>query len=293
MRVGAALQWFARGERLAWRSLRAGTLGKAGLRPLVGAFMRPLTAPSRYPEYEVFCDLLRPANLDDPASWVLDVGSPKLFSILLAANTRATVVATDIWEPAIDEAAALSGGLPAEAFARFRLGVMDAREPVPVPLQPPGGKFAAAYSMSVIEHIEPDPGGDRIALQRMADAVRSGGRVVVSVPVDTEARSEYEQRELYGRKSEDPRGAFFSRVYDERALHELCTATPELTLETCVICEWPDHPLLDLQPKFPTAIGFAGASFPLIADRFVVGAPTSTIPQIHRLGDAILAFKRA
>jgi NDP-4-keto-2,6-dideoxyhexose 3-C-methyltransferase len=53
VRVAEALHWFGEGERLAWRSLRAGTLGKAGLRPAVGAFVRPLTAPSRYPEYGV------------------------------------------------------------------------------------------------------------------------------------------------------------------------------------------------------------------------------------------------
>src|SRR6185295_326578 len=59
VRVGEALHWFGEGERLAWRSLCAGTLGKAGLRPAVGAFVRPLTAPSRYPEYGVVLDLLR------------------------------------------------------------------------------------------------------------------------------------------------------------------------------------------------------------------------------------------
>ena len=294
MRVAEALRWFGDGERLAWRSLRAGTLGKAGLRPAVGAFFRPLTAPSRYPEYDAVLTLLRGGvDLDDPASWLLDIGSPKLFSLLVAARSRATVVATDIWQPAIDEAEALRGGLPAEAAARVRLGVADAREPLPGALCPPRGQFAGAFSMSVIEHIEPDPGGDLRALERMADAVRPGGAVVVSVPVDARARSEYLAIEIYGRRPTGDRGSFFQRVYDRRALEELAAAlAPRLALDVCVICAWPDHPILQLQPRFPTAVGFAGASFPLLAGRFTVSAPSPTVPDIERPGDAILRFTR-
>lgn len=294
MRFADALRWFGDGERLAWRSLRAGTLRRAGLRSAVGAFCRPLTAPSRYPEYEEVLALLRGGvDLDDPASWLLDIGSPKLFSLLIAARSRATVVATDIWQPAIDEAEALRGGLPAEVAARVRLGVADAREPVPAALCPPGGRFAGAFSMSVIEHIEPDPGGDHRALARMADAVRPGGAVVVSVPVDAHRRSEYLQAEMYGRRPADARGAFFQRVYDRRALDQLAAAVaPRLALDACVICVWPDHPILRLQPRFPVAVGFAGASFPLLARRFAVSEPAATIPDIERPGDAILRFTR-
>ena len=295
MRIAEALQWFGDGERLAWRSLRAGRLGKAGLRPAVGAFVRPLTAPSRYPEYGVVFELLHGGGVElgDPSSWLLDIGSPKLFSLLLAARTRATVVATDIWQPAIDEADALCGGLPAEAAARVRLGIADAREPLPPALLPPGGRFAAAFSMSVIEHIEPDPGGDLRALERMADVVRTAGAVVVSVPVAPRARSEYLQAEVYGRRPADDRGAFFQRVYDTRTLEQLAAAvSPRLALDRCVICEWPDHPILQLQPRFPIAVGFAGVSFPLLAARFVVTPPLPSIPEIRRAGDAILRFTR-
>lgn len=290
MRISEAFQWFADGQRLAWRALRAGTLGKAGLRPAVGAFARPLTAPSRYPEYAIFRELLGEAlDLDDPATWIYDVSSPKLFSLLLAAHSRATVVATDIWKPAIDEAEALRGGLDADAAARLKLGVADGRAPVPPELRPPGGRFAGAFSMSVIEHVEPDPGGDRLVLERLAEVVRPGGAVVFSVPVDAAARSEYLPGEVYGRKPDGARGAFFQRVYDTVSLRLLlASVAPRLRLERCVISEWPEHPLMRLQPKFPTAVGFAGASFPLLSPRFQISAPSSTIPEIRGQGDAIL-----
>jgi 2-polyprenyl-3-methyl-5-hydroxy-6-metoxy-1,4-benzoquinol methylase len=261
------------------------------LRPAVGAFARPLTAPSRYPEYQQFFELLSSAiDLDDPAVSLLDVGSPKLFALLLAARRGATIVATDLWRPAIDEAEALRGGLPPAASERLHFETMDAREPVPPELLPPNGKFDGAFSMSVIEHIEPDPGGDVIALRQMAEAVRPGGCVVVSVPIAATAYSEYRTSEIYGRK----RGAFFQRVYDAAALETLCKAlAPTLTVTTCVVSEWPDHVIMRLQKRFPTAIGFVGASFPLLASCFVVSAPSPALPQaIRTQGDAIIVFKR-
>jgi hypothetical protein len=170
---------------------------------------------------------------------------------------------------------------------------MDAREPLPSRLAPPRGQFDGAFSMSVIEHIEPDPGGDCLALAHIADAVCSGGPVVVSVPVDAQARSEYLKTEMYGRKATDERGAFFQRVYDAPALRALLAEVPTLALEQCVIIEWPDHPLLRIQPRFPTAVGFAGPSFAFLANRFAVSAPAPHIPEIHRPGDAILKLVRA
>lgn len=294
MRIAQALRWFADGERLAWRSLLAGTLTKAGMRPAVGAFFRPLTAPSRYPEYEVFFERLREAvDLDDPATWLYDVSSPKLFSLLVASRTQASVVATDIWKPAIDEAETYRGGLSPEASTRFRTAVVDGREPISSELRPPGGVFAGAFSMSVIEHVEPDPGGDEIVVRRMAEVVRPGGCVLLSVPVDRQARSEYLKSEMYGRKADDSRGAFFQRVYDASTLNRLCRAVADVVeLRSCTLSEWPSHPVMQLQPKFPTAVGFAGATFPLLANRFVVSERSSTIRDIARQGDAILELVR-
>jgi SAM-dependent methyltransferase len=293
VRVGAAFRWYSEGQRLAWRAFRAGTLGQADLRTRVGAFVRPLTTPTRYPEYEIFFDWLRAALDQDPERepWLLDVGSPKLFSVLLAQRTRATVMATDIWAPAVHEAAAFRGGLKPDAAERVRAAVVDIRDPFPADLLPPGGLFSGAFSMSVIEHIEPDSGGDRVALGRIADVVRPGGQVVVSVPVDARARSEYLPSSIYGRQSSDPRGVFFQRVYDGPALRALCEAVSDkLVLKACVVCGWPDHLLIKLLPSMPVALGFAGVTFPLIADRFEVSEPSSTVPEIRRTGDAFLKF---
>ncbi len=298
MQLADAFQWFRAGERLAWKSLRAGALRHVGLRSAIGAFTRPLTSPSRYPEYEQFFRLLTYAlDLADENTWLLDVGSPKLFSLLLASRTRATIVATDVWPPAIAEADALRVGLVPSAAARVHLGVLDVREPISAELRPPNASFAGAFAMSVIEHVEPDPGGDLLALVRMAEVVRPGGCIVVSVPVARDSRSEYLASEIYGRKPEGERGAFFQRVYDADALRGLCEATPGLTLEACVHIEWPDNGLFDLErnlkPRFPAAVGLMGAIYPLLANRFVITASSPRIPErIRTQGDTILVLRR-
>jgi hypothetical protein len=293
MRVSEALRWFVDGERIAWRSLISGTLARSGIGTAAKAFLRPLTAPSRYVEYELMLEQLRTMALDDPATWILDVGSPKLFPLLVAARHQATIVATDIWDVPIKEAAGLRGGLAPDAIERFRLGVADIREPLPAELLPPGGKYDGVFSMSVIEHVEPDPGGDRLALARMGEVARMGGTVVVSVPIDAAARSDMMRSDVYGREAAGT-SLFFQRVYDSAALRALCASVADsMVLEACVMFGWPhEHLLLRLQPMFPTAIGVVGASFPWIADRFPIGEPVSNIPEITGPGDAILRFRK-
>ena len=299
MQVTDAFRWLREGERLAWRSLRAGGLKRAGLRAAVGAFARPITSPSRYPEYQHFFELLSSAvDLADPDVWLLDIASPKLFSLLLASRARATIVATDIWAPPIAEAEALRTGLTPAAAARLRLGLLDVREPIPTELRPPNGLFAGAFALSVVEHVEPDPGGDLLALSGMMAAVRPGGSIVISVPTAPVARSEYLSWSVYGRKPINERGVFHQRLYDAEALRRLSTATPGLTLRTCVLIEWPNHPLFHLErrlkPVFPAAIGLLGASYPLLANHFIVTPPKSALPErVRAEGDAILVLTRS
>jgi hypothetical protein len=149
--------------------------------------------------------------------------------------------------------------------------------------------------MSVIEHIEPDPGADVLALRRMAEVVRPRGCVVISVPIAPATRSEYLASEVYGRKPTSEGLAFFSaRLQCRLPAQALRGGGAELDARGVRTSEWPDHPLLHLQPRFLTAIGFVGASFPLLANRFVVTTPSSTIPEmIDTQGDAILVFTRS
>ena len=259
MTLRRALRLFLEAAALGGRALRRGTLRGQGLRHTVGALVMPINSPPRYPEYDVFFSLLGDALGDRPAS-VLDVGSPKTFSLLLAQRLPVAITAVDLWPPAVERARALHGGLATGSPGSVVLDVADASEPLGEE------RFDAAYAMSVLEHVEPDPGGDEVALRNIAAAVRPGGPLVVSLPLDVTARSDFGRTPSYGSQS-----LFFQRVYDAAAIERLLRSAEDLlVLESARSIRWPERgpfrALWDVrQPEH--RILFA-AAFPLLALQF-------------------------
>ncbi|HEV2715028.1 MAG TPA: class I SAM-dependent methyltransferase, partial [Terriglobales bacterium] len=75
------------------------------------------------------------------------------------------------------------------------------------------GRFDAVFSISVIEHI---PGrGDEAALREMWRVLRSGGRLIITIPFLPRYWEEYVDDDWYGLNSPNLAGQFFaSRYYD-------------------------------------------------------------------------------
>jgi SAM-dependent methyltransferase len=94
--------------------------------------------------------------------------------------------------------------------------------------------FDAIWSISVLEHIASD--GDSDAVGILWDALRPGGRLLVTVPVDRNAWDEYRDHDVYGLGLDGTGGRFFfQRWYDEAALRSrLLAAAPGAT----VTLEW-------------------------------------------------------
>lgn len=278
MTFRAALRLFAEADALGWRALLRGTLHQEGLRAALGALVMPINSPTRYPEYDIFFRLIRQAVGDTP-SRVLDLGSPKTFSLLLAQRLPVEVTAIDSWPPAIDRARALHGGLAAGSRGSVTLEVADATKPLG------DARFDVAFAMSVLEHVEPDPGGDEIALRHITRAVREGGTVLVSVPLDRVARSDLSATPAYGSDS-----LFFQRVYDAPALERLFGAVHnELVLEGAWTIRWPaSGPFRTMwDARHPDRRILFSPSFPLLASQF---AEIEGV--VATRGDAVLLFRR-
>jgi len=81
--------------------------------------------------------------------------------------------------------------------------------------------YDAIFSISVLEHIAGDY-DDRQAMRWMYNALRPGGRLIITVPVDREFRDEYRNEDVYrlGRTVASPQGTFFQRWYDIAAIQE-------------------------------------------------------------------------
>src|SRR5437868_7246537 len=97
---------------------------------------------------------------------VLDIGIPKMLSILLARHTKGQVLATDLDDPAIfdrwDRTAKILG------LSAYRSEIQDARN-----LKYAENTFDLVYSISVIEHIAGD--GDIEALREIARVLKPNG----------------------------------------------------------------------------------------------------------------------
>jgi SAM-dependent methyltransferase len=146
---------------------------------------------------------------------VLDLASPKLLFLWLAAKSQLDLTATDIMDGFIPQARYLLGrlGLAEEIGGRLRLETQDARA-----LAYADGTFDAAYSISVVEHIPDD--GDSRALREIARVLRPGGRLSLTVPFATRYAEEWVGRDVFERRRRSAERLFFQRRYDTAALEK-------------------------------------------------------------------------
>jgi SAM-dependent methyltransferase len=140
----------------------------------------------------------------------LDVASPRLFSYYVASRVRPGVIR--IINP--DERDAR---LTAAIAKRAGLGQITV-EALPVSaIAPEQDTYDAIWSISVLEHIPGD--GDTEAVRVLWKALRPGGRLIITVPVDRTAWDEFRSTDIYGLGvPADERGHFFQRWYDRNAV---------------------------------------------------------------------------
>lgn len=140
---------------------------------------------------------------------VLDIGSPKMLSLLLAKNPQAKIFATDLDDPTLVgrwEPSAKTLGL-----ANYRAEFQDGRK-----LTYSDSTFDLVYSISVVEHI-PD-NGDMEALQEIARVLKPGGVAVIEVPYRRKGETIYQHYSSRGAPLDHPQ--FYERHYDREMLEE-------------------------------------------------------------------------
>jgi SAM-dependent methyltransferase len=149
-----------------------------------------------------------------PGQRVLDIGSPKLLSLFLAARLRAEVYATDLVDYFFERYEVYSGVALGQDRRRYRMGREDART-----LTYPSGHFERVFSISAIEHIPDD--GDSRAIQEIARVLAPGGIACLTVPwSDQGYLEEFKHRgdpDVYWAPG-DGEKVFFQRAYDREML---------------------------------------------------------------------------
>lgn len=167
---------------------------------------------SRFFEFD-FCA----RNLLPDARTILDISSPRLFSLCQASSRpdiNVTMANPDIND--IEISRKLARMLDLDNVVTQNLPVAG--------LENAHNEYDAIFSISVLEHISGEK-GDTAAINALAGMVRPGGRLVITVPVDRDYIEEYRHEDTYGLQDKNEKGSYlFERRYDLDALLERLVA---------------------------------------------------------------------
>jgi SAM-dependent methyltransferase len=149
-----------------------------------------------------------------PGHRVLDIGSPKLLSLFVAARLRAEVHATDLLDYFFEAYERYSRVALGRDHGRYHVASEDARE-----LTYPSAHFQRVFALSAIEHIPDD--GDSRAMREITRVLAPGGIVCLTVPWrDSGYVEEFKHRgdpDAYWAPGDADR-VFFQRGYDRESL---------------------------------------------------------------------------
>jgi SAM-dependent methyltransferase len=187
----------------------------AGFRATASSLLQPINSYTRFPEYffleEATSALVcgRRAVGGGARIEVLDIGSPKLAGLYLAARYPVRLRATDISPLAVEPYERMWRAAGKKARGEIVFELRDAKR-----LDYPDAAFDLAYALSVLEHVE-GAGADTAAAAEMLRVLNPGGTLVLSVPYGPR----YVEQTIAGlahaveRVRPDER-FFFQRIYD-------------------------------------------------------------------------------
>ncbi len=196
-----------------------------GIRSLLKAdykiALKRLMLPVNYWRASIFSHvasfLAQAADISNQSLKILDVGSPKLLSLFLAAKTNCSVYATDLQDQAIyTEWQKHYKNMSTRNNVCFEFADVKS-------LNYPNEYFDIAYSLSVIHMVTPADTGDIMALKELQKKVKRGGYLIIEVPLRDRFAVNFAHRSNFEERYEgEP--LFRERQYDEAALEKRLSA---------------------------------------------------------------------
>jgi len=201
-------RWRRDSYRIVRRSFALKTLRRIGWRKLIELGLAPINSFSRYGEFELAERFLAMR----PGLKTLDIGSPKVFGLILTQRCPGEIWLTDIWEEEVNRWACV-GDAAENQHSVLHFQTLDARR---IPF--PDHTFDRVFSISVLEHIEGD--GDSEAIREISRVLKPKGILVFSVPAYARRKEQYNLGRMYGREDgSGGQGLFFQRIYDWNSLN--------------------------------------------------------------------------
>lgn len=178
------------------------------------AFKR-LILPVNYWRVTIFWlvvnNIMKFIDPEDPSVRILDIGSPKLISLMLGRYISGTIHATDLCDKAIfEEWQQYWKSTSSKGNVVFEYA--DARN-----LQYPNKLFDAVISLSVIHMISPADSGDITAIKEIQSKIRPGGYFIMEVPHREQYKVNYVQRNNF-EEQYTGESLFSERQYDDKEI---------------------------------------------------------------------------
>ena len=188
---------------------------KSGAYNTASFVLQPITGYTRFPEYFFMEEWIKGLQAGPAQSLpdILDIGSPKPFGLYMAFHHRIRVWMTDISPLNIDPYIPAWDSIKSRARGEVRFQIQDVRR-----LSYTDAVFDAAYSMSVLEHVEGKK-ADTVGVTEMMRVVKPQGLLVLSVPFGTKYREQTIRGMAHAvKRTADKKQYFFQRVYDRNRL---------------------------------------------------------------------------
>lgn len=185
---------------MGWRLITGAQL--SGVR-----FVLAPVSSTRYFEF-AFAEEAMPADLHN----CLDVSSPALFSLFMASRCPSMSVAMINPDPR-------DTSRTADIIKKLNIPNLDTSVKAIHELQPPDEGYDCIWSISVLEHIS-GAYDDSESMRMLYSALKNGGRLIITVPVDRRFWIEYRDQDYYSTQPKENDGYFFQRFYDLDAIWE-------------------------------------------------------------------------
>lgn len=200
-------EYFKIGRRIGWKALCAGErIGRS-----------QILTPVNCTRYFEFCFTQANIKTTDRCA---DISSPRLFSIDFAQRNHCSdvfMINPDPTDIAVTQKFVNLLDLHNLGLLVEDIGYLKNYKSV----------FDSIWSISVLEHINTDGLTDCDALQLMFDALKAGGRLIITVPVDKPGWVEFRNKPEYNGKArtqnEGDGRYFFQRFYDDQIIKERMT----------------------------------------------------------------------
>lgn len=191
------------GRNIGYRLLRKAHLSN------VGRFLLSPVSSTRYFEFSFALSCL-PKKLEKCS----DISSPRLFSLYVAEKFNLqslSVINPDIRDLSLTKSIVIRLGIDVIQLQNSGVELLASQFEI----------YDCIWSISVIEHIEGEY-NDIKAIRLMYNALKKGGRLILTFPVDRNFRNEYRDINYYGTQGfyHKNKGFFFQRFYDEAAIWE-------------------------------------------------------------------------